>query len=109
VTLLPGFQQERAERVYANDSDVRILFFKVATDAADRPAGAHANHDVGYLPVGLLPDFGTGRKIVTVGVLRIVILVGEDRVGCISYNAVGNRIIGAWIVRGDCGRGDHDF
>ena len=98
----------RPGRVGADDLDVGVLLLEVAADAADRAAGADAAHEVGDLPVGLLPDLGTGRLVVGARVVRVGVLVGLPRAG-LGGQPVGHVVVGVGVLGRDRGRADDDL
>ena len=62
----------------SNDANTWIELSKSPTDAHQGTRRAHCGHQVGHLPVGLLPDFNTSPVIMCIRVGRIVELVGEE-------------------------------
>src|SRR6266705_5339199 len=98
------FVIERADGVDADDFDLRIFFLEEFPDAADRAAGAHAADEVGDLAAGVLPDLGTCRLIVGLGVHGIFVLIGVKGSGDFAGQFFGHGIVAARIIGLD-GRG----
>ena len=65
--------------------------------------------EVRDLAVGLLPDLGSGRLVVSLGVLVVVVLVRLERAGDLLGEAVGDPVVGLGRLGRDRGRGDHDL
>ena len=57
-----------------------LRLLQVPADAADRAAGADADHEVRHAAVGLLPDLRPGLLVVRGGVRQVVVLVRLPRV-----------------------------
>ena len=71
------FVEKRAERIDADHFYVRILFLQVPPRAADRAAGSHAANEVRDFPFRVLPNFGAGGAVVSLGIHRIFVLVRD--------------------------------
>jgi hypothetical protein len=79
--------EDRAVGVDAPDLDGRVALLEVAAGAADRAAGADADHEVRDAAVGLLPDLGAGLLVVRRGVRQVVVLVRLPRVRHLALEA----------------------
>src|SRR5207247_4089448 len=73
---------DRAERVARHDLDPGILFLQEAACAAHRPARPRRADEVCDLALGLLPDLWARGAVMHLWAHWIVVLVGEDRIGC---------------------------
>ena len=80
--------------------------FRYFADAADRAAGADADHEVIDRAAGLLPDLGPGLLVVRLRVRRVVVLVGLPRVRRLALEPRRHRVVRARIFRIDVGRAD---
>ncbi len=83
--------------------------FEISPDAADRPAGADADHQVRHPPLGLLPDLGPGLLVVRGRVRQVVVLVRLPRIGHLAFEARRHRVVRARVFRIDVGRTDDDL
>ena len=86
-----------------------LLLLQILRDAADRAAGADADHEVVDPAVGLLPDLRAGLLVVRLRVRQVVVLVGLPRVRRLALEARRHRVVRARIFRIDVGRADDDF
>ena len=77
-------------RVNAPALHLWLLLFEVFARAADRAAGAHADHEVVDLSFGLFPDLRAGRFVVGLRVREVVVLVGLPAVRGFSHQTGGN-------------------
>src|SRR6201984_3471872 len=100
---------ERAYRIDADDFDVRIFFFQVAADAADRAPRSHAANEVGDFAFGIVPDLRAGGFVVGLRIHRIFVLIRIVRVGNFSREFFGDRIVAARVFRFGRGRADDHF
>ncbi len=85
-----------------------VLRFEIPSDPADRPARAHAGHEVRDPPGGLSPDLGPGGGLVRSRVLRIVVLVRLEGARRGRSDLVGDRVVGLRMLGRHRGRADHD-
>src|SRR5262245_12621873 len=69
--------KDRAVRVRADYSDLRILLLQKSSCTRDCPAGAQASNKVGYPAFGLFPDFWASRNVMGpwIGWIRILVRV----------------------------------
>ena len=70
---------DRARRVAGDDLHRRVPLLEVAADAGDRAAGPRRADEVRDPPLRLLPDLRARRPVVRLRVVRVVVLVREDR------------------------------
>ena len=98
--------EHRAVGVDAPDLDAGFLLLQVLADAADRAAGADADHQMIDPAVGLVPDLGPGLLVVGLGVRRVVVLVGLPAVRRLALEPRRHRVVGAGILGLDVGRAD---
>ena len=84
-----------------------VLLLQEPADAADRAAGADADHQVRHAAVGLVPDLGAGLLVVRLGVRRVGVLVRLPGAGDLARQPGGHRVVGARILRIHVGRA-HD-
>src|SRR4029079_13471622 len=98
----------RADRVGADDLDVGVLLLEVASDAADRAAGADTGHEVGDPAVGLLPELGARLLVVGARVVRVGVLVGLPGIRLLR-EPVGDVVVRVRVVRCDRGGADDHF
>src|SRR5262249_46283007 len=90
--------------VCADDLHLAVAgVLQVAAGAGDGAARAHARHEVGDLPLGLLPQLGTGRVIVRERVVGVGVLVGLPGAGGLADQAVGDVVVGVRVLGGDGG------
>ena len=90
---------DRAERVGADDLEVRVALLEVAPGARDRPAGADADHEVGDAATALLPQLGPGGEVVRLRVGRVAVLVGLEGAGDLLGQALGHPVVGLRRLR----------
>ena len=86
-----------------------LLLLEVLADAADRAAGADADHQVIDPAVGLVPDLRAGLLVVGLGVRRVVVLVGLPAVRGLALEPRRHRVVRARILGLDVGGADDDL
>ena len=69
------FLEHRAVGIDAPHFDFRVPLLQVPAHPGDRAARPDADDEVRHLPVGLIPDFGTGLLVVGCGVREVVVLI----------------------------------
>jgi hypothetical protein len=100
---------ERALRVGADDLDLCVPFLEVAARSSDRAAGPDAEHEMCDLSVGLLPDLGPGRVVVSLGIHRVVVLIRQEAAGRLLREPLGHLVIGLRRLGWHRGRAHHDL
>jgi len=75
LLLIEIVLQDRAERVHADDPNLRVLLLQVAADPADCSAGPHPADEVGDRPVRVSPNLGAGRLVVGAWIGLVGVLV----------------------------------
>src|SRR5207302_3205944 len=103
------FEVERTDGIDADNLDLRILFFKEATDAADGAASAHAADEMRDLALRVLPDLGARGAIVGLGIHGVVVLIGVKGIGDFTGQFLGHGIVAARIIGLDGGGADNHF
>ena len=99
---------DRAFGIGADDVDRRILLFEKASRARDRSAGSDACDEMRDRSAGLLPNLGTGRMVVRVGIEMIVKLIGLKCARDLRREAVGDAVIRFRRIGRNVGRRDYD-
>jgi len=84
--------EKRALRIDADDLEVRVFFLQVLAGAGDRAAGPHAADEVRNFALGIVPDFGAGRLVMSLRVVGVVILIAEIGVLPIASRMLSNFI-----------------
>ena len=101
--------EHRPVGVDAPGLDRRLLLLQVLRHAANRAAGADADHQVVDRAAGLVPDLGPGLLVVRLRVRRVVVLVGLPRIRRVALEARRHRVVRPRILRVDVGRADNHF
>ena len=101
--------EDRAHRIGADHAHGGVLLLEVAAGARNGAAGAHAGNEVGDAAGGLLPELGTRRAVVGLGIRRVVILVHQHRAGALLGDAARHRVVGLGRVGRHRGRTQHDL
>ena len=92
--------------VGADDHHRRLLFLEITGHAGHGAARAQpADHYV-HLPVGLLPDLGTGRLVVRLRVRLVEVLVGLKGAGNLLAQPLRHGVVALGRLAGDGGRAD---
>ena len=96
-----------ARRIGADDLYRRVARLQRATHTGDRASGADTGDEVRDPAARLLPDLGAGRLLVRQGVRGVRVLVGTERAGCLTNEALGGGVVGARVFERHRG-GTHD-
>ena len=83
----------RAERIGANDFDIRVLLFQESSGPGNRAAGADTRNKVSDLSLALLPKLRACGAIVRLRISRMRILIGIKGIRCFRGNPPGGRNI----------------
>ena len=84
-----------------------FMRFRDARDPGDRAAGADPGDEVRDPARGLPPDLGSGRALVLLGVVRVRVLVGPERVRRLARQPIGDRVVGVGVLGRHRGRAHH--
>jgi hypothetical protein len=92
VLLVSG--EHGALGIDGDDPRLRAVLLEVAADAGDRPARPYRDHDrVDVAAVGLIPQLGTGRLVVRVGVRRVRVLIRLEAARDLLGQPVGDGVV----------------
>ena len=86
-----------------------VLLLQEPAHAADRAAGADADHEMRDGAVGLIPDLGSRLLVVRLRIRRVAVLVGLPRTRDLTRQTRGHRVVGTRILWIDVRRAHDDL